>query len=380
MSQRITAANIKIKVAGKEINANHITSVEVKSHLNQPDFALVNLANFGDSDDGGGGGGSAGDRVGSGVSSKRFSVTAKEGDDLEIMMGLEGEAPQLVFKGSITGTNPTFDTHLPATTTLHGMNALHKLSRGPKTRTFVNQKDQDIVSKIAQERGLSPNFGKTPPTLMHEHLHQWNQTDLEFLRLRAARTARNLWVDLDNKTLYYVKYEKDQGPVADLNYTEEGDSALENFAPQANSGAQVQKVEVRGWDPEKKQTIVGTYTAAPSSLGSNLGASAFGDSPVLKVSDVPVRTKEEADLVAESKGTERNMKYITGSATTKGNAKIKIGTIVKLTPEDQNYNGKYYVTGVTHTFSHGASGLGGGTGMGGFKTSFEFARDAGMGG
>jgi len=379
MSQRITAANIKVKVAGKEVNPNHITSVEVKSHLNQPDMAVVCLANFGDSGGGGGAGGSAGDFVGSGVSSKRFSASLREGDDLEILMGLEGEAPQLVFKGSLTGSKPSFDTHLPVTVNMVGMNALHKLAREPSTRTFLNQKDQDIVSKIAQENGLSPNFGKTPPTLMHEHLHQWNQTDLEFLRLRAARTARNLWVDLDNKTLYYVKYEKDQGPVADLNYTEEGDSALENFCPQANAGAQVQKVEVRGWDPEKKQPIVGVYTAAPSSLGSSLGATAFGDRPVLKVSDVPVRSKEEADLVAESKGTERNMRFITGSATTKGNAKIKIGTIVKLSPEDQNYNGKYYVTGVTHSFSHGASGLGGGTGMGGFKTTFEFGRDAGMG-
>lgn len=385
MAGRITSAEIKIKVKGKEINPSHITSVEVHSDLNQPDMCDICLSNFGDSGGGGGGGGGGGlldgilDQVSSSPAATRFSVECKPGDDLEVMMGLEGESPKRVFLGKVTGNVPSFDTHLPVTVNIRGMNDLHKLARERKTRTYTNQKDQDIVSKIASENGLSAKFGKEPPTLQHEHLHQWNMTDLEFLRLRASRTARNLWVDLDNKTLYYVKYEKDQGPVATLTYTEEGDTALENFNPQSNAGAQVQKVKVYGWDPWKKEKIVGEYTASASPLGSAPGATSFGDQPELNSCDVPVRTKEEADLMAESLCTERNMNFISGSATTKGNADIKCGTIVEIKTEDKNYNGKYYVSGVRHTFSHGASGLGGGSGMGGFKTTFHFQRDAGMG-
>lgn len=380
---RITSAEIKIKVDGKEISPHHITSVEVHSDLNQPDMADICLANFGDSGGGGGGGGGGllsalMDSVGSSVESTRFSTQFRLGADLEILMGLEGESPELVFKGQVSGNVPSFDTHLPVTVNVRGMNALHKLARERRTRTYVNQKDQDIVSKIATENGLSPNFGKNPPTLMHEHLHQWNQTDLEFLRLRASKTARNLWVDLDNKTLYYVKYEKDQGPVAELSYTEEGEKSLENFNPQSNAGAQVKKVKTYGWDPWKKEKIEGTYTAEASPLGSEAGASAYGDNPELTICDTPVRSKEEADAICESICTERNMNFITGQATTKGNAKIKLGTIVKMITEDKRFNGKYYVSGVRHSFSHGASGLGGGTGMGGFKTTFKFQRDAGM--
>jgi phage protein D len=388
MAGRITSAEIKVKVDGQEVSPNHITSVEVHSDLNQPDMVDICLSNFGDGggDSGGGGGGLGGilggifDSIGANVEASRFSAKFRPGADLEVMMGLEGESPQRVFLGKVGGTTPSFDTHLPATVNVHGMNDLHKLTRERKTRTYTNQKDQDIVSKIASENGLSPKFGKTPPTLLHEHLHQWNMTDLEFLRLRASRTARNLWVDLDNKTLYYVKYEKDQSPVASLSYTEEGDKSLENFAPQSNAGAQTQKVEVYGWDPAKKEKIVGTYTASASPLGSEPGGGAFGDKPTLNVCDVPVRTKEEADLIAESTCTERNMNFITGSATTKGNAKIKVGTVIEMKTNDERYNGKYYISGVRHSFSHGASGLGGGAGMGGFKTSFSFQRDASMGG
>jgi phage protein D len=386
MAGRITSAEIKIKVDGQEISPNHITSVEVHSDLNQPDMADICLSNFGDGSGGGGGGGLGDalggilDSIGSSVEASRFSTKFRPGAELEVMMGLEGETPKRVFLGKVNGTVPSFDTHLPVTVNVRGMNDLHKLARERKTRTYTNQKDQEIVSKIASENGLSAKFGKSPPTLLHEHLHQWNVTDLEFLRLRASRTARHLWVDLDNKTLYYVKYEKDQSPVASLSYTEEGDKSLENFAPQSNAGAQVQKVQVYGWDPAKKEKIVGTYTAAASPLGSESGATSYGDSPELNECDTPVRTKEEADLIAESKCTERNMNFITGSATTKGNAAIKVGTIVEMKTNDDRYNGKYYISGVRHTFSHGASGLGGGAGMGGFKTTFMFQRDASMGG
>ncbi len=159
----------------------------------------------------------------------------------------------------------------------------------------------------------------------------------------------------------------------------EDKESLENFAPQSNAAAQADEAYCRGWDPDKKEQIVGHFQAEPSSLGSEQGASAFGDKPKLEICDIPVRTKEEADAVAESALTERNMQFITGSLTTKGNPKIKVGTIVQIDANDKRYNGKYYVSGVRHKFSHGASGLGGGSGTGGFMTEVLFQRDAGMG-
>ena len=222
---RITAPDIKIKIAGKEISDHNISHVECMSDLNQPCMAEITLANFGQGGGGGGGGGIMGalmgllDLVGGAVESKRFSATDKGGADVEIEMGIIGEGTKPVFKGSLSGFVPAFDTHTPVNVNIRAMNALHPLSRERKTRTFVNRKEQDIISEIVSENKLSAKFGKEPPNLMHEHLHQNNMTDLEFLRVRASRTGRNLWVDIDNKTLYFVKYEKDQGPVANLNYT-----------------------------------------------------------------------------------------------------------------------------------------------------------------
>jgi phage protein D len=366
MANRNTAPDIEVKVDGTVVRDDLIASVNVQSNLNQPDMVTVCLSNL---------------PKGPIQGSQRFSATFRAGADMEVKMGQkEGTPLKRVFLGKTIGGDPEFDEQKAVFNYTMGMNDLHKLSRERKTRTFTNQTVQQIVSKIIQENGLAANFGKETPTLMHEHLHQWNMTDLEFLRLIGSRTARNIWVDLDNKTCFFVKYEKDKSPVAQLVFNLEGKQALMNFSPRSNAGAQVQKVKVYGWDPAKKEKIVGEFTASASPLGGESGASSFGDQPELNICDIPVRTKEEADLIAESICTERNMNFITGSLTTKGNADIKVGTIIQIDAEDNRFDGKYYVSGVEHKFTHGANNMEGGSGTGGFMTDVHVQRDAGMGG
>jgi phage protein D len=366
MANRQTAPDIQINVDGKAIKNDLITSVTVESHLNQPDMAVVCLSNL---------------PKGPIQGTARFSSTIRAGADLEIKMGQkEGTPLKRVFLGKSSGGNPEFDEQKAMSNETLGMNALHPLSRERKTRTFTNQTVQQIVSKILQENSLSPNFGKEPPTLLHEHLHQWNMTDLEFLRLLGSRNARNLWVDLDNKTCFFVKYEKDSSPVAKLAFGQEGKESLMNFSPRMNAGAQVKKVKCYGYDSAIKDRMVGEYTAGASPLGGEAGASSFGDAPELNICDIPVRSKEEAALIAESTAVERNMHFITGTLTTKGNADIKLGTIIEIDAEDNRFDGKYYVSGVIHQFSHGANSMEGGAGTSGFMTHVEVQRDAGMGG
>jgi phage protein D len=69
--------------------------------------------------------------------------------------------------------------------TVRGFDRLHRLMRGRKSRTFVKQKDSDIVSKIVQDAGLTADA--TDSRVTYEHVYQHNQTDWEFLRVRAQR-------------------------------------------------------------------------------------------------------------------------------------------------------------------------------------------------
>lgn len=369
MSTRIKVSEPMVTVGGEKLDRHQIASLEVMKDIDYPDMASINLSNFGQ--DGSGG------IIGPGSpSSKRFSAQFKPGVDLKVQVKVEGEGVHDIFEGQVTGFQPKFDTHLPATTHVRGMNALHKLTRERKTRTWLNRSEKQIIEEIAGDNGLSVEFGRKPPTLQHEHLYQNNMTDLEFLRMRAARTAREVYCE--GKKLLFRTRQKDEGPVSKLSWTEEGvGKALESFTPEFSTSGQVQKVTCHGWDPAKKSEILGKATASGSPLGGEMGATAFQDNPDLHVYDVPFRTKEEGDLLAQSLLEERQMNFITAEVTCLGDAKLKPGSVIELDTEDDRFDGKYYIAGVQFSFSHSSSGLGGGAGMGGFRCKLKLKRDAG---
>jgi phage protein D len=367
MGKRISAAKPEITVGGIQAKEEDIEHFEVRGDLDQPYLAEISLSNV--------------DRTYSKVN---------PGGPVEIKIKLEGDPEEKLFKGKVTGVNTVFDLKRAVSIKIWAMDDLHKLSRERRTRTYVKQTVQQIVQKIASENGLSADFGTEPPNLKHEHLFQNNVTDLAYVRWLAARTNREVLVE-DNKLLFR-KREKDKGPVATLNYTFEGNSgggggggdhdsldvpsegSADYLSLMLSDANQVSKVTVRGWDPAKKEAIVGEAQASGSPLGSELGASS---APPLEVFDVPLRTKEEADLIAKSLLEERQMTYIQGHGTTRGNGKIKPGEIVEVKCDDPRFDGKYQVSSVRHSYAHSGGGLGTGSTMGGYRTQFQLKRDAG---
>lgn len=361
----ITAGRPEITIGGKKIERG-IERIEVQADLDKPDMAELRLDAAVDDE----------------------NTSFKPGDEVLVKMGLEmdGSEQDTIFKGKVTGVSPVFDTHSPPAVTIRAMNDLHKLARERKTRTYTDQTEKQIIEKIAGEHGLTADFGSKPPTMQHKHVHQNNQTDLEFIRVRAARIGREVFVQ--DKKLYYREREKDKGPVAKLEFRSENRGggagggewgALENFQPHMSAANQAKKVTVRGWNPDKKEPIVGSASAANSRLGQQGGSTVFGDAPEIEVHNVPVKTKEEADAVAQSILDERLMSYITGTGVTRGNAKIKPGKVVEIKCFDKRFNGKYYVTAVKHTYTDTDVPVLGGQGMAGFKTQFSFKRDAEQG-
>ncbi len=359
--KRFTFGDPTITIDGSPVEKEDIDNFVCSSDVDQADMADITLSNL-----------------------SKYSGKLKANAKIEVKMKLEGESEERLFTGSLNKMKPTRDTHLPSTVNVIAMNKMHDLTRQRVTGTNENLTDKEIISKVCQEAGLTAEFGRHPPTLKHEHLWQPNMSAFDFIRLRAARSGRVCYVE-DTK-LYFVKRQLDEGPVAQLTFTFEGTGggggsndrgALESFEPQMGAAGQIKKCQVYGWDPVKKEPIVGKFEQSNSPLGNEAGGSAYGDSPNHDVHDVPVRSKQEADEVAESILMERAMNFITGSARSRGNPKLKRDAVVQLKCDDKRYDGKYYIAGVTHTFSRTTTGLGGGAAMGGYSSDFRFQRDAG---
>ena len=343
-----TSVDCTIKIGSKAISGEDVHDILVEADLDQPDHAVVTLANH----------------------STKYSEQVTEGDDIEIKLGfVDGEAQAPVFKGEVIGLEPIYDSRSPQRVLVRALNQLHRLTRGKKSVAYQKVTDKDIVDKLCQKYGLSANYGGSPPNTKYEHVYQNNLSDLEFLRMRAARIGYEVLVD--DKTLYFRKrVEADSGIKLELGVS--GDSALERFLPRLSTAQQVSEVRVFGWDPEKKQEIVGVATPKSSKLGDKTGSDVAKQKhgSVLDVqAESPVSSKEEADNLAKSILNERLMNFITGDAVCRGNPNLKPGIIVSLGAGDKRFDGKYYVTAVRHRYVHaGASG--------GYRTEFKFRRDA----
>jgi uncharacterized protein len=357
----VAEQNTQIAVAfrvkcGSDIDPNEVLSFVVNQDLGQPDMCAVTIQN----------------------ENHQYSSSLKLGDDVEIAIGDGGGTP--IFKGEVVGLEPVYKSNGENAITIRAFNRLHRLLRGRKSKTYLDQSDQDMVTAIAGEHGLSPECG-SKTQITHKHVYQHNQTDLEFLRVRAARIGYEVWVE--DRTLHFDEPKTDEDSGIKLRYSdtesslEGGEIFLKHFAPRMSSAGVVGSVTVRGWNPEKKEEIVGEAKSQRSRLGKTsadaASQEAFGSTVTFEV-DHPIFSVEEAKAIAEAKLKEAMMGYMTGEGECRGSPEIKPGLVVGITvnPDEQNdrFNGKYLVLGVTHRYANGRGEAGG------YVTSLRVSRDA----
>ena len=350
-SNRASATNVDITINGTEVPEDEVLRFAVDLDLNQPDMAVITLVNRGN----------------------RNSNAHNQGDSVEIKVTKDKKS---IFKGEVVGIEPVYAAGEDTKVVIRAYNRLHRLLRGRKSRTFQDQSDNDVVNTIVGDHGLSADCG-SDVNITHKHLYQHNQTDLEFLRLRAARIGYAVWVE--DKTLHFKKPDLQSDSGLEFKLSKEGGAGnrIKRFSPRLSSSQAVNSVTVRGWDPEKKQEIVGEATAQSSKLGqtnASSAASSFGSTKTFAV-DFPIMSVEEAKAIAQSKLDDASLGFITGEADCFGNPDLKPGIVIKITVNDSQaddlFNGKYFVVGCTHTFMPGGHG-----GSGGYMTIVKVARDA----
>jgi phage protein D len=243
----------------KPVNDHEIHSVVVDMDVDQPDMCVLTLNN----------------------ATHLFSNGIRLADEVEVKVG--GSGGTSLFKGEVVGLEPIYKTGGESRCIIRSFNRMHRLLRGRKSRTFMDQKDSDIASQIAKDNGLSPDVEATEA--INKHVYQHNQTDLELLRLLAARNGFEMLVE--DKTLRFRKPRADKFSNIELRINDQSSGLmLKSFSPRLNSSALVKEVEVRSWNPEKKEEIVKRATASKSSLGERIApenASAFGERITFKV-------------------------------------------------------------------------------------------------
>jgi uncharacterized protein len=287
----------------------------------------------------------------------------REGNPVVVSFGYRDQVLNSL-SGDIAGLEPDFPEAKPPTLTVRGYDRRHRLMRSRKTRSFTNCKDSDIVSQVASDANLRPQVEDSGVRL--PYVLQHNQTDLEFLATRARRI--NFEVVVKDHDLLFRPRKIDDAAKLTLHREVE----LLQFRPRLTTLGQVPQLEVRGWDPTKKQEIVGKAGVGDETglmAGSNSGPSAtrraFNTSGSARVK-APVQSQDEADAMAKRGFAEMALSYISADGVCIGEPRMAAGTVVKIEGIGDRFSGSYYVTSVEHSFRPGK----------GFRTYFSARRNA----
>jgi len=273
---------------------------------------------------------------------------------------LRADASEELLSGEVTGIEADYDS-LGSRAVAHGYDLSHRLTSGRKTKTFQNVKYSDIARQIASDAGLQSDVDETVGTV--EHAIQANMSDLDFLYGIARRTGFDCRVE--GETLTFKR------PVESTSAPAEGDfdsldpiqlvwnHNLLEFRARISAVAQVAEVKVRGWDPERKEAIIGQAdvsatnahlpaSPSPSELAGRVGGG------ILVVVDHPISGQEAADALATAKAQQVGSAAYEATAVAIGSPALKAGVAVSMSGVDPALEGKWVISTTRHEFGAGS--------------------------
>jgi len=253
-----------------------------------------------------------------------------------------------LLEGEITAIETQFSEKSQAPIFVRGYDVSHRLHRGMHNRSFQNMTDSDIVKKIAAEVGIKLG-AIADSSIPHDYVFQENQTNMDFLRERAARLGFELF--MQDGQLHFRK------PKVDGDLRLRWLTDLHSFRVRVTSAEQVKAVEVRAWDYGEKRAIVSTrnreqvLTETQNGTGSSTSTQFNGkpSQPTALIVDQPVFSPKEADLIAQAVCDEVGGQYVCADARGEGNASIRPGRVIQLDNMGP-HSGQYYVTDTRHVY------------------------------
>jgi phage protein D/phage baseplate assembly protein gpV len=331
------ATTAHVKVDGRDIGTplhQNLERVTISASVHLPDLAILEFKNE--------------EREWSDPEEIRI------GQEMTIAFGNENEDPnELAFDGEVTAIEVELNQGTEMMI-IRGYDRSHRLHRGRKTKVYLNVTDSDIAAQIAQDVGLQTSEIQNTSGV-HDYVLQNAESNWEFLKERAALHGFELQV-LGRKLVFKPPPSVERDEV-ELVWHQE----LKSFRGTMSTGDQVNKVEVRGWDPVDKESILGTAERATKlpevdgarnggNEGGSVAQSAFHGEAVMVVAHQPIFSQQEADRLAQSVLDDLSGSFITAQGVAAGNPRLHLGSTVDIQDVGDQFSGKYTVTQITHRY------------------------------
>lgn len=272
------------------------------------------------------------------------------GAEARISMGYRSvRAEDLVIAGLVTEVTTGFQSSGAPQVTVSGYDRSYPMQKRTVPQNWTKKRESDVVAAIARFHNLSTErIETTEPTYAKLELSQ--ESDYAFVRRLAEHNDFEFYVV--DKALHFGPPRVGRDETLTLRWGE----GLVSFTPEINLADQVSAVEVHGWDPERKQEILGVAQRG-GERGRKPGQMSGGELVELlcKESKLSVRRpltrQAEVDRLARSLLERRARQFLKGSGECIGLPNLRIDQNVRIEGLGAPYSGDYYVEGVTHTLN-----------------------------
>lgn len=268
----------------------------------------------------------------------------------------DGPQPAPLIAGEVTALEAEYDQS-GTFTVVRGFDQTHRFFRGRTTASYLQMTASDIAGTIARRARLQ--LGEvTSTTTVYDHYSQAGQTDWEVLSVLARSNNFEISVR-EGKFSFGPPADASSAPAAGGPGTTEplvlslGKDLL-RFRSVLTSAAQVEQVEVRGWDIATKRALVATQpattkrielpTASPAQLAKTFGG------PTYVATDVPYRNQAEVDAAAKALADELASSFAEFEGTARGRPELRAGASVTIDGLGVPFDGKYTITTSRHRF------------------------------
>ncbi|MEV6473519.1 VgrG-related protein [Streptomyces sp. NPDC051657] len=281
----------------------------------------------------------------------------KIGTEARLLARAGGDtAPKPLLEGVVTALEVELDES-GTFTVVRGLDESHRLFRGRRVASYQNMTLADICGQVAQRAGLKPGpVDIAGPVL--EHIAQPNITDWEFVRGLAEEAGAQAYV---RDGQLHITKPAEAGGAPDASARADRDplvlelgSNLLRCRAGVSAAEQVSEVEVRGWDVQAKQPLVGRAPAG-SSPTLELGVTAaevsapFGEARFV-VTDAAYGAQAQVDQAAKALAERIAGSFAELEAVIRGNPEVRAGSAVALNAVGAPFEGRYTVTTSRHVF------------------------------
>lgn len=325
-----------------------LTEVVVHNHAHLPDMVEVRFR-----DDG---------------SDPISDAVVRHGHPLEVKATFVGTnaTEQPIFTGEVTSIETEYDSTSGTVIVLRGYDRAHRMTRGTRTKAYLNVTFGDVVRQLAGATGQPVEVPS--PGLLYDHLVQFNESDWDFLQ----RLARENDVEVVSEHGKLIAREVRSAsaapqpgqvgrPAEPLQLVLGGN--LISLHVRVSSGGQVDAVTVRGWDWKAKQPVearaeVTTETIVGSKRPADLAAP-FARTSTMSY-DPPLESQGHATVAADAIAERIAASSVEVFGSMQGDPQLKAGAAVSLAGAGGAFDGRYLVTSSRHVFTED-----------GFRTEFE---------